>query len=86
MKYCGECGSKLSDEALFCAECGNRVAQDISNENPARNADAYIPNHIPPAQGYTQKPKPSLILVIGYIVSALLILAGAAFMISSFFN
>lgn len=73
MKYCGKCGSELSDEALFCTECGDRVRQDISN-------------NIPPAQGCTQRRKPSLAVIIGYAVSAILIFVGAAFVIASFFK
>jgi len=36
--YCGECGSKISDDAKFCPACGAKTekAASASAENPLR--------------------------------------------------
>ena len=33
MKYCGQCGSKLPDVALFCESCGHRLVESRPKEN-----------------------------------------------------
>lgn len=43
MRYCGKCGAKVSDTAVFCTECGSRL-----NDMEAMQYDnAYRINHQP---------------------------------------
>jgi hypothetical protein len=33
MKYCGNCGTELEDEAAFCTQCGSRQTYGTTNKN-----------------------------------------------------
>lgn len=40
MRYCGKCGAKVNDSAIFCTECGNRLENtESSYEHMNYNAD-----------------------------------------------
>ena len=62
MAYCGNCGKKLDDDALFCPNCGNSVtepektkktAEDIFNSinDTADTTNEYDPNDIKSNKG-----------------------------------
>ena len=37
MKYCKNCGSQLTDNAMFCPQCGTRI------ENSTPSKDSHLP-------------------------------------------
>ena len=41
MRYCGKCGARVSDAAVFCTECGNRLR---TAENVDGQEFYYVPN------------------------------------------
>lgn len=48
MKFCTECGNKLSDGAKFCESCGTRVVGATGNGSSAKvAAESCVKSHIP---------------------------------------
>jgi len=43
MKYCGNCGNQLADEAKFCGQCGHTVPGAEPVEGSKSSATGYTP-------------------------------------------
>jgi len=62
MKFCPQCGAKLSDGVRFCTECGARLAAPVSAEpvydTPAQQAhEAPVQQtYVPPVQSKAERP------------------------------
>lgn len=70
MRYCGKCGAKVSETAIFCTECGCRLrivesSNEIGNEQVSRSQ---------PLDTHSNKSSRTIILAViaGVIVMAVL--------------
>lgn len=50
MKYCSNCGTGLSDDAIFCSNCGNKQNEPASNPQPTPQVEAVQPAPEAPVQ------------------------------------
>lgn len=43
MKFCGNCGTQLNDDAIFCANCGAKIGVVPGSANTTEPAEAATP-------------------------------------------
>lgn len=54
MRYCTQCGAKLSDSARFCSKCGYRVAKETEEIKHEESTEAFEPEYeSEEAEGYS---------------------------------
>ena len=58
--FCGKCGSKLDDDALFCDECGAPIKSAFVTEENAQKPDFKAPVEQPPVAQPTYN-QPSMV-------------------------
>ena len=59
MKYCPNCGTTLSDDAVFCAGCGVQLTNEAQNDIVSHSEPAYKAEPVAPQPPVYQAPPPA---------------------------